>query len=190
MTILTNLLLALALQTPLPMHGGEKPMPKLPNSDTVPRLTVCEALSHPEEYDGKIVQISDRVTGTSEWTAFTSSDCPQILVTDGKIWQSAIVWQMPRNMDLIIHPVEFTFDLESQKKVNNKLERLRRTVSSSCAVFTYTGLFEVWSKAKARKPVPGGWQEYSGFGHLSGGGARLILKSADDVAILPACKTE
>jgi len=156
--------------------------------DAAPTLTVCEALSHPSEYDGKIVRISDRIDGTDEWTAFVGNDCPQILVTEGKVWPSKIVWEMPANLDLTIHPVYFTFNEDSQKRLGEKWDHIKDKVDATCAAFTYTGLFEVWSKAKARKTAPGGWVEFSGFGHLSGSGARLILKSADDVAPITNCK--
>jgi hypothetical protein len=159
------------------------------NDEAVPTLSVCQALSHPLDYDGRIVHIKDRVSGTDEWTAFVSDECPKVLVIDDKTFPSAIVWEMPTSAEPMIHPVNFRFDDHSQEKLVEKWKKMKSEVDSSCVAFTYTGLFEVWSKAKAQKPVQDGWIEYySGFGHLNGSGARLILKSADDVTALPNCK--
>src|SRR5579864_3602792 len=151
-----------------------------PKKDKVPTLTVCEALAKPLEYDGKIVQIRDRVVGTDEATTFISDSCPGVLVTDGKVWPSSIVWTMPEKLDFIIHPVNFTFDWSSQKRLKEKWERVRGQVPDKCFALSYTGMFEVWSKSKARRPIPGGWTEFDGFGHLNGWGAQLVLMSADD----------
>jgi hypothetical protein len=163
---------------------------QLSSDEKIPTLTVCEALSHASQYDGKLVQISDRISGTDEYTVFQGEGCPGVLVTDGKVWPSVIVWTMPEDSQRIIHPVDFKFDAASQKRLETKWQQMKSTVDSRCVTFTYTGMFEVWSRAKARKPVRGGWIEFSGFGHLNGSGAQLVLKSADDVSIIPDCKVK
>jgi hypothetical protein len=150
-------------------------------------LSVCEALAHAAKYDGKIVRIRDRVVGSDEFSAFRSEDCPHILITDGKIWPSQIVWTMTDNVDQILHPVDFRFDWESQKNLQKKWQELSKRVPDRCITVMYTGMFEVWSKSKARKPSRDGWVEFSGFGHLNGWGAQLVLKSADEVAPIPNC---
>jgi hypothetical protein len=163
---------------------------QLSSDEKIPTLTVCEALSHASQYDGKLVLTSDRVSGTDEYTAFQGEGCPAVLITDGKVWPSVIVWTMPEDSQAIIHRVNFKFDTASQKRLETKWQQMKGTADSKCVALTYTGMFKVWSKAKARKPVRGGWIEFSGFGHLNGSGAQLILTSADDVSIIPDCKVK
>jgi len=188
-TILAVVLLALAgIATVLQARGQKSEESSATRKDQIPTLTVCEALSKALEYDGKMIQIRDRVVGTDEGTAFLGEACPGILVTDGKVWPSAIAWTMPDNLDLIIHPVNFSFDWASRKRLQKKWEQIRGQVPAECLAESYTGMFEVWSKAKARKAYRDGWIEIPGFGHLSAAGAQLVLKSADDVTPIPGCK--
>jgi hypothetical protein len=154
----------------------------------IPTLTVCEALSDRANYDGKMVRIRDRIIGTEEGTSFSSESCPGILVTDGKVWPSAITWTMPKQKEQILHPVNFDFDWASFERLKAKWETLRDKAGEACVALTYTGMFEVWSKNKARKPYKDGWVEIPGFGHMGGAGAQLVLKSADDVSIITGCQ--
>src|SRR5690349_121436 len=167
-------------------------LPAVPEQTTqntaLPILTVCEALSHASEYDGKIVRIRDTTFGTDEFSAFRSDLCPGVLVTDGKVWPSSIVWTMPSDSEMILHPVNFIFDSESQQVLQKKWQELSKHLPNKCIAVMYTGMFEVWSRSKSRKTIPGGWKEFSGFGHLNGWGAQLVLKSADDVAPIPNCQ--
>jgi hypothetical protein len=61
---------------------------QLSSQEKIPTLTVCEALSHASQYDGKLVLTSDRVSGTDEYTAFQGEGCPAVLITDGKVMLS------------------------------------------------------------------------------------------------------
>src|SRR6476469_7055005 len=91
-----------------------------PEKDKIPTLTACEVLSHPSEYDGKIVRIRDRVLGTHEGASFVGESCPGIYVTDGKVWPSAIAWTMPTDLTFILHKVDFQFDRQSAKALDKK----------------------------------------------------------------------
>jgi hypothetical protein len=154
-----------------------------------PTLTVCEALSHASEYDGKIVRIRGTVYGTDEGAWFFGKDCPGIYVTEGKVWPSTIAWTGPTQLTFIIHPINFSFDPSSRQRIEKKWGRLQKHLPDSCIAVTYTGLFESWSKEKARKTDPEGHvYEIPGFGHLNSAPAQLVLKSADDVEPIPNCK--
>jgi hypothetical protein len=159
-----------------------------PTKDAVPTLTVCEALTHPLEYDGKMVRIRGHVVSTSESAGFLGEDCPGIYVTDGKVWPSAIAWTMPRaHSEFILHPIDFEYERASDKPVEKKYRHLRKRMPDRCIDLTYTGLFEIWTKAKARKPYRDGWVEIPGFGHQAWAPAQLVLKSADDATPIPNC---
>lgn len=155
----------------------------------LPTLTVCEALGHAADYDGKIIRIRDRVRGSSEGAGFVGTECPSIYVTENKTWPSVIAWTMPSQTTFILHPVDFTFDWESSKRIHMKWGELRKHLPDRCIVVTYTGMFESWSREKATKRYPNGWvREIPGFGHLNAEPAQLVLKSADDVSAAPKCK--
>jgi hypothetical protein len=160
-----------------------------PPKDEIPTLTVCEVLSHPSEYDGKIVRIRDRVFGTDEGAGFIGESCPGIYVTDGKIWPSQIAWTMPTDLTFILHKVDFQFDWQSGKALNKKYRALRKRVPDRCLEYTYTGMFESWSKQTAKKiDLKGRQYEIPGFGHLNESPAQLVLKSADDITPSANCK--
>lgn len=153
----------------------------------IPILSVCEALSHPADYDGKIVRIRDRILSTEEGVSFFGEHCPGIYVTEGKVWPSAITWTMPTQTDTILHPVDFSFDWSTHEKLRKRAEEIGKQNPGRCIALTYTGMFEVWTKKNARKPYRNGWIEIPGFGHLNAAGAQLVLKSADDVEVIPNC---
>src|ERR1700694_960013 len=157
--------------------GGQK---QQHHEETVPTLTVCQALSHGLQYDGKIVHIRDQVYGTDEGSWFLGEDCPGIYVTDGKTWPSQIAWTMPTQLTFILHPVDFSFDWEARKKLESKWEELGKRLPDKCIAVTYTGMFEIWTKETSRKKSGDGFIEIPGFGHLNGAPAQLVLKSADD----------
>jgi len=51
-------------------------------------LTVCDVLSKPLSYDGKLVRIRGEIVGTDEGTWFKGEECPRVMVTDGQVWDS------------------------------------------------------------------------------------------------------
>jgi hypothetical protein len=157
--------------------------------DKIPTLTVCEVLSRPSKYDGKMVRIRDRVFGTEEGAWFVGESCPGIYVSDFKIWPSSIAWTMPTDLTFILHKVDFQFDSEASKAIHEKYRALRRRLPDRCLEYTYTGMFESWSKQTAKKTDPKGTQyEIPGFGHLNESPAQLVLKSADDITPSLNCK--
>jgi hypothetical protein len=184
------IVILLGLGHSLDSHAQDGSSDVSSNQAVIPTLTVCEALSHPAEYDGRIVRIRDQVVGTDEGTSFFGESCPGIYVTEGKVWPTAIAWTMPWQKDAILHPVDFSFDWSNNKTVKRKWEKLRKHVPDRCIAVMYTGMLEVWTKTNARKPRGQGWVEIPGFGHLNGAPAQLVLKSADDVAAIPNCTAQ
>lgn len=151
-------------------------------------VSVCEVLSKPLAFDGRIVTISGVEEGTDEglWLA---GDCPTHWVTEGQAWPSVIALTMPNvPAPLRIHSVDFKFDIESERRLKLKLESLLAAAPKKCIAFTYTGLFETredWSRA--RLTYPDGTSKLAGFGHLGEAPGQLLLKSADDVSLMPNC---
>jgi len=152
-------------------------------------LTVCQALSAPLKYDGQIVTIRGRSSGTDEGYWVSGDDCPGVITTDGFVWPSAISLAMPTlPLPLRLHSVDFTYDWDARHRLDTKYKRLRRRVPRACLVFTYTGLFETRTDWPTHKMVyANGTFNYAGFGHLGGAPAQLLLRSEDDVEAVPNC---
>lgn len=161
------------------------------SAQTPHALTVCEVLSAPLRYNGRLITIRARVDGTDEGAWLVGNGCPNVLVTAEHVWPSEIFLAMPTlPAPLRIHQVNFKFDWDSQRKMEAKSEELKKSIPPECLAFTYTGLFETredWSRAKLN--YANGTSKYAGFGHLGEAPAQLLLRSADDVEAVPDCKT-
>jgi hypothetical protein len=152
-------------------------------------LTVCEVLSAPLKYDGHIVTIRGRLDGTNEDNWLIGDDCPGVFVTGDHVWPSVVSLAMPTiDAHLRVHPVNFQFDWEAQRRFDAKHKTIRKSVPANCLAVTYSGMFETrtdWSTAKLVYPN-GAWR-YAGFGHLGDAPGHLLLKSEDDIAVVPGC---
>ena len=158
-----------------------------------PVISVCEILSDPLRFDGKVVHIRARTRGTDEGSWFIDENCDGVFATDGYVWPSEIAMApapsliAPRSQTYL-HRVEFSFDFESSQRLTQKAQMLLLTVPVECLIVTYTGIFETrsdWSKSK-RVYSDGTWI-LLGFGHGGGAPGQLIPKSADDVEAIPNC---
>jgi hypothetical protein len=178
--IVRTLALSLGLSAALFAQSGKK------ETSNLPILTVCEILSSPLKYDGRLIQIRDVIRGTDEGSWFVGDQCLDLFVTEGHAWPSLISLEMPGN-PLQLHSVDFKYDFASQDRLTSKYKQLKRRVSEDCIAWTYTGVFETrkdWTAAEARTIDPG---RLRGFGHLNAAPGHLILKSADDVTAIPHC---
>ena len=155
--------------------------------------SVCEILSHPAQFDGKLVKVRARTRGTDEGTWFMGEGCDGVFVTEGHVWPSEIAMAeapvpfAPRSV-AYLHSVDFEYDMAARQRMAQKAQLLLRTVPQECLVVTYTGMFETrsdWSKAK--QIYPDGTWIFVGFGHLGEAPGQLIPKSADDVEAIPNC---
>jgi hypothetical protein len=155
-------------------------------TSNLPILTVCEILSNPLQYDGKLIRIRDVIRGTDEGSWFVGDQCLDLFVTEGHAWPSLISLAVPGN-PLQLHSVDFKYDFASQNRLTSKYGQLKRRVSGDCIAWTYTGVFETrknWAGAEAKTIDP---LRLRGFGHLNAAPGQLLLKSADDVTAIPNC---
>jgi hypothetical protein len=159
----------------------------VPVEDPTRTATVCEILSQPLQYDGKVVRIRSRQAGTDEGLWLSGDECPGILATGQHIWPSEIWVQLPSS-PFHLHPIDFQFDAQSQRRVEAKYRELTARAPDRCIVWTYTGLFETrrnWSEARA--VYANGTSKFVGFGHQGEAPGQIIIKSADDVSVVPNC---
>ena len=153
-------------------------------------LTVCEILKEPLKWDGQVVTVRDHTQGTDEGAWLAGKECRGIFVTNGHVvWPSMIALGTP-SLPGNLHSPDFTYDVDSERRVSAKGEELAKSVPWSCLVSTYTGLFETrrdW--AAARVTYPNGTSKVRGFGHLGAAPAQSLLRSADDIEVDPHCRS-
>lgn len=156
-------------------------------TSNLPVLTVCEILASPLKYDGQLIRIRDVMRGTEEGSWFVGDDCPNAFEAEGYSFPSLIWPEIPGNPLFQLHTVDFQYSFESERKLVAKYEQLKRRVSADCIAWTYTGVFETrkdWTGDEAKTIDPG---RLRGFGHLNAAPGQLLLKSADDVSVIPNC---
>jgi hypothetical protein len=153
-------------------------------------LTVCEILSMPSSYDGKLVTIRERVSNTDEGAWLEGIKCPGVFVTDGVVWPRSIWLQYSDSRVTRLHQPDFSKELilRSEYIAERKYVQLKRRVPDRCIVWTYTGMFETkqnWSSAKVT--YHDGTSRFIGFGHLGDAPAQLLIRTVDAVSELPNC---
>lgn len=95
--------------------------------DNFPTVTVCDILSQPLQYDGKMVRLRSRMGGTDEGSWFIGDECPGIFVTGKYVWPSVIWFATPADPGPNhIRPIDFEFDSESESRIDAKYKALRR----------------------------------------------------------------
>jgi hypothetical protein len=154
-----------------------------------PLLAVCDVLSKPLEYDGKLIRIRGIVEATDEGAWLVSADCPGAVVTFMYAWPSEIWLEAPMPGKAYLHPIDFWYDFANELKRNEAYRRLMPPVDPDCLAWTFTGLFETrkdWSKAYAT--YPNGTSKFLGFGHRNTSPAELILKSRDGFVEIEGCR--
>ena len=152
-----------------------------------PVVTVCDLMRTPLEYDGRLIQVRGRLSGTDEGEWLFGDGCPGALVTDGHVWPTAI-WLTAPDHRGVLHAPDFKLDEDSGRRFNRSYKRLRRRLPEQCIVSTLTGLFETrrdWSQFK--RAYPSGTWAFTGFGHLGEAPGQLVIKSEDEVAVVPNC---
>jgi hypothetical protein len=152
-------------------------------------VTVCQILTDPLHYDGRLVKVSGRFTGTNEGSWIVGDGCLGVLVTEGHVWPSEIALTNPAAPPpQRLHAVDFQLDSESGRKAQKQYKRLQGAVSEECIRVSITGMFETrkdWSNAMMR--YPDGTSKLAGFGHLGEAPGQLLVKSQDEVTRVPSC---
>lgn len=142
-----------------------------------PTLSVCELLKDAQKYHMKMVQVRGRYQSTMEGVWLVGDGC------NGDIWidgpqQNPRPWQTK---------VDFKYDEDADVRVRTKAAGFRAEFPKRCLVYTQTGLFETTKSRSDTSAGPNAPTRVLGFGHLAGSSAQLIVKSMDDVAVLPKC---
>jgi len=144
-------------------------------------LTVCDILRDPLGFDGKMIRLRGRLSGTDEGNWLMGAGCPGVLVTDGYVWEPMIFIAAPASRGQI-HSVDFAYDFKSEERGRKRYRELLRRLPPSCITWTYVGVFETrkeWSKLMNGNP--------NGFGHQNAAPGELLTKEVVSVEAITGC---
>jgi hypothetical protein len=151
--------------------------------ESPPLLSVCELLIHRNEFNGKMVSVRGAIEGTNEGAWLRSSQsCKYKLVTRGITWPNVISLEYPNNespnpedhanFDVDWNAIN-TVGVAIPNGFNRKTDQI---------VKTYVGLFQTYPDLDRRLSSDKGDALKSGFGHLGGAPARILVKTVKDAA--------
>jgi hypothetical protein len=160
-----------------------------PSDDSAPMTAgVCDLLSNPAKYDGKLVKVSGRWDGTDEGSWLEGNACKVAFVAESQTWPSAISLESPESTSRV-HAVDFREDHKSMTQLERSYLELRKTVAPACIATTILGVFETrqdWldpNQRNAQRP-----HRNLGFGHLNSCPGQLLVKSGESVSVVPGCQ--
>ncbi len=166
----------------LPLAG--QPQSKL----TVP-VTVCELLSHREDYANRLVTVRGQVTEGPHGAYFTAGpECHFKLVTKGVTWRNLIYLSSPNNksVDPAAH-ADFEVDLDAEAKIMTDIRRLNFNPKTDTLVETVVGLCRILEDLDHRvnPSLPdGGFLRTLGFGPGLDAPVELLIETRRDPAVL------
>lgn len=153
-----------------------------------PTLSVCQVLSSPLAFNGKLIRLTGLVVETDEG-AFVSgeNDCPRIVRTGNHVWPTLIAITSPSSSARLHNPA-FGYDKDSERVPFAKYRELKKHFSDKCLVWTFSGMFETredWANAQAH--YPNGSSKYLGFGNQNLAPGQLLRHGVVDVEVSPRC---
>jgi hypothetical protein len=155
-----------------------------------PAVTVCQVLSNPQRYDGRIIALRGTYRSAVDVGGLAGAGCDGILVTAGYTWPS-FVWLASPASRGVLHKADFPPNPSAFEKLaallrqagfDNHLYSAKLT-----ATVTFVGLFETYGDLAQRVRSTSYGPRGFGFGNDDGAPAQLLVKtiSLDDVVIEP-----
>ena len=148
-------------------------------------ISVCEALTHPNLYDHKLVAIRGLQTASMEGSWLKGENCDKAFVTNGYIWPSGIWLEMSESARAatgILGP-----ELESSLKRGNKeLKRRGFNNDRDRLMITHIGLFEAYDDSAQEYHPDSQSTRANGFGHLNAAPAQIIVSDVKDAVLRKA----
>jgi hypothetical protein len=148
----------------------------------LPVIPVCEALTHSDLYNHKIVAIRGVQMAGSEGGWLNGEGCDRAFVTNGYVWPS-IIWLEMSESDRLAAGIPAPERYASIKRINSELKRKGYDVTRDRLTITYVGLFEVYDDSKSGIHLDSRFVNAPGFGHLNGAPAQIIVIDVKDLSI-------
>jgi hypothetical protein len=146
-------------------------------------LSVCDILSDPAKYNGRLVTIRAISEGTDEgWWIGAGKACTAPLITNGYSWPS-IIWVQSIGGPQHTHRPDFETDQNAVSKVDREVRRLHIDPKLDRIWLSFTGIFETREfTAKDVGNADGKWRA-DGFGHLNSAPGQLLLKTVSGLSV-------
>lgn len=140
-------------------------------------IGVCELLTDPLRYNGKMVAVRGRVVGTGEGEWLIGEGCSRTVETGGYKWPTSIWLATSYSYLDPLHEINFRRDETAFTKLRALL-KAKGYDGSQRLVVTYLGLFETYDDLASRVvKFPDGALKGAGFGHQNSSPAQLIIKT-------------
>jgi hypothetical protein len=144
-------------------------------------LTVCELLTSPDKYNGKMVTVRAIVKGTDEGAWLSDLKCPATFRTGSLSWPWAIALA---SRTQAMKPPDFSFDEQADQQIRQKLLQMNQNNRPIRIWLTYIGRFETHTDlAHAVVRDSNGVVQPAGFGHLNWAPAQLVVKTEKDLDV-------
>jgi hypothetical protein len=145
-------------------------------------ISVCEALTHPNLYDHKLVSIRGVQIASMEGGWLKGQNCEGAFITNGYIWPS-ILWLETSESARAAAGIQGPALESSLKSGNKELKRRGFNNDRDRLMITYVGLFEAYDDSAQEFHPDGHSTRANGFGHLNGAPARIIVSDVKDAVI-------
>jgi hypothetical protein len=149
-------------------------------------ISVCQLLTHREDYNGRLVTVRGEVKGSSEsaWLE-ADPDCNYKLITRGVVWPSIVSLAYPnsRSKDPM-DKADFGVDWRAEESEGAVVRKLGFNPDKDHLFETFVGLFRTHLDLDKRvNPNKQDWPRF-GFGHLGTAPAQILTKTRRDPVVV------
>lgn len=176
---LRQLILATLIATTQHSSGQSK-------GTTVGPIPLCDLLTNPLEYDGRLISIRGVWEGSSEGSWIEAgAPCKKPFTSYGYTWPQ-IVWVQTADSPQRIHAVDFHTDQRAFQRIDDQVRKMAVDTKLSRLLVTFVGVFETrdYKPSDIGSDGQGGRRAY-GFGHLNAAPAQLLVKTVGNLVIEP-----
>jgi|SRR5665213_2099720 len=145
-------------------------------------ISVCEALTHPELYDHKLVAIRGIEVAGMEGGWLKGQSCDKAFITNGYIWPSMVWLEMSRSAREAagIQAKELKSSL---KRMDAELKKKGFNSHRDRLVITYVGFLQLYDDSTQEYHPDSRSTRANGFGHLNASPAQVIVEDVKDAVI-------
>ncbi len=136
-------------------------------------MTICDLFRNLKSHANKMITLKGVVLASPSYT-IGETGCPEAFVTDGFRWPTTVVLEFPAG-EAMASPARTSLD-----KLNRAVLGAPKGAKISVTVTGTLKLKERYRRAQTHYGTLG-----TGFGHLGASPALLVVKTIDDITVLP-----
>jgi hypothetical protein len=145
-------------------------------------VSVCEALTHPNLYNHKLIAIRGTQTATMEGGWLYGQNCEKAFITNGHVWPSSIWLEMSESARAAVGTQRPELE-SSLKRINAELKKRGFNDKRDRLSITYIGVFEAYDDSAQQYHPDSHSTNAPGFGHLNGAPAQITVSDVKDAVI-------